>query len=49
MVAEEEAFPGKWLVELVAKASGADYSQAIAHFEQAAMKISSLVHIQATT
>lgn len=46
--AEEEVFPGKWLVELFAKASGADYSQAITHFEKAATKISSLVQIQAT-
>lgn len=28
-VEEENAFPGKWLVELIAKASGADFTKAI--------------------
>ncbi|UPR02560.1 hypothetical protein HOP50_10g58860 [Chloropicon primus] len=35
----ETAFPGKWLVELVAKASGADYTQAVGTFEDFARKI----------
>ena len=45
---EEVVFPGKWLVELVAKASGAEYTQAILNFEEAAKKISSIVQVQAT-
>ncbi len=44
---EEVAFPGKWLVELVAKAQGADYAEAVASFEDFAKKLGPIVKIQA--
>ena len=40
---EEAAFPGKWLVELVATARGADYTQAVMDFEDFARKLSPIV------
>jgi len=40
---EENAFPGKWLVELVAKAQGADYTEAIREYELFAKKVGPLV------
>ena len=47
MVVEEEAFHGKWLVELTAKAQGADYQQAVVHFETLARKLEPLCSIRA--
>ena len=46
-IEEAPEFPGHWLVDLTAKASGADYSHAVGAFEDFASKLSHVVKFTA--